>query len=217
MDQPLGNAVGNALEVKEAIETLRGEHSGELLALCLELGACVLTASDMADSHEAAKDMLRATIADGSALKKFAEFVQAQKGDPNVVNDLSMLATAPVQLDVTAEAAGTVAEMDALEIGKISLRLGGGRATKEDDIDHSVGVVLHKKIGDDVQAGQAFATIHAATEAAAEEAAEQLRSCIRMTAEPVAKKPLIYAVIRCCGWTSCCGSGGLRPVRKRRG
>ena len=196
MDQPLGNTVGNALEVKEAIETLRGEHSGELLELCLELGACVLTASGMADSHSAAKELLRGTIADGSALKKFAEFVQAQKGDPHVVNDLSMLAAAPVQLDVAAEADGFVAEMDALEIGKISLRLGGGRATKEDDIDHSVGVVLHKKIGDPVQAGEVFATIHAVAEPAAEEAAKQLRGCIRMTTEPVAKKPLIYAVIR---------------------
>lgn len=196
MDQPLGNTVGNALEVKEAIETLRGEHSGELLELCLELGACVLTASGAAKTHEEAKGMLRGTIADGSALRKFAEFVQAQQGDPNVVNDLSLLPQAPVQLDVRSGTDGYIAEMDALEIGRISLRLGGGRATKEDDIDPSVGVVLHKKIGDRVQAGEVFATIHAATEAAAVLAADQLRACIRMSEVPVGEKPLIYAVIR---------------------
>jgi len=196
MDQPLGNTVGNALEVKEAILTLRGEHSGELLELCLELGACVLTASGMAEDHEAAKDMLRSTIADGSALKKFAEFVQAQQGNPEVVNDLSMLPMAPVQLKVTASEAGYFAEMDALEIGRISLRLGGGRATKEDEINPAVGVVLLKKIGDEVQGGEPFAVIHAANREAAELAAEQLRACIRMTDEDVAEKPLVYAVIR---------------------
>ena len=191
MDQPLGNTVGNALEVKEAIMTLRGEHEGELLELCLELGACVLTASGKAATHEEAKAMLRGTIADGSALKKFAEFVKAQKGDSNVVNDLSLFAEAPVQLEVTAEESGYVAEMDALEIGRISLRMGGGRATKEDDIDPAVGVVLTKKVGDAVQAGEAFAVIHGATEEAATLAAQQLRDCIRMSAEPVATKPLI--------------------------
>ena len=196
MDQPLGNTVGNALEVKEAIMTLRGEHKGELLDLCLELGACVLTASGMAADHDEAKDMLRGTIADGSALKKFAEFVQAQKGDPNVVNDLTLFAEAPIQMEVTAEESGFIAEMDALEIGRISLRMGGGRATKEDDIDPAVGVVLIKKIGDAVQVGEAFAVVHAATKADADTAAKQLRDCIRMDAAPVSKKPLIYAVIR---------------------
>ena len=196
MDQPLGNTVGNALEVKEAIMTLRGEHSGELLELCLELGACVLTASGVAETHEEAKMKLRGTIADGSALQKFAEFVRAQKGDPNVIHDLSLFAEAPVQLEVKAEESGYVAEMDALEIGKISLRMGGGRATKEDDIDPAVGVVLTKKVGAAVQAGEAFAVIHAATEDAAIAAAQQLRDCIRMSAIPVAKKPLVYAVIR---------------------
>lgn len=196
MDQPLGNTVGNALEVKEAIMTLRGEHSGELLELCLELGACVLTASGVAETHEEAKMKLRGTIADGSALQKFAEFVRAQKGDPNVIHDLSLFAEAPVQLEVKAEESGYVAEMDALEIGKISLRMGGGRATKEDDIDPAVGVVLTKKVGAAVQAGEPYAVIHAATEDAAIAAAQQLRDCIRMSAIPVAKKPLVYAVIR---------------------
>lgn len=196
MDQPLGNTVGNALEVKEAIATLRGEHNGELLDLCLELGSCILTASGLAAAEEEAKSKLRSTIADGSALQKFAEFVQAQGGDPRVVQDLTLLPEAPVQLDVLAKEAGYIAEMDALEIGKVSLRLGGGRVTKESGIDPSVGVVLLKKIGDVVGEGEAFATVHAANTADAEAAAAQLRDCIFMSAEPVPAKPLVYGIIR---------------------
>ena len=196
MDQPLGCAVGNALEVKEAIATLRGEFAGDLLELCLTLGGCILTASGMADSDEQAREMLMETIHSGAALKKLAEFVEAQGGDPASVYDPTMLPMAPVQVEVPAEQAGYVSELDALGIGMVSLKLGGGRATKESDVDLSVGVVVHKKVGDPVAAGESLATIHAATEQAAAAAVAGYRECVKVTAQAPAPVRFVKEIVR---------------------
>lgn len=196
MDQPLGNAVGNALEVKEAIATLKGEHGGDLLELCLTLGSCILTASGMMESQEEAREKLLGTIADGSALKKLAEFVEAQGGNPEAVYDTSLLPMAPVQKELLADSDGYVNSLDALGIGMVCLKLGGGRATKESDVDLSVGVVVNKKVGDKVAVGESLATIHAASEEAAAEAAAQLKECFNLAAtEPVQQK-FIREIIR---------------------
>lgn len=189
MNQPLGSAVGNALEVKEAIATLKGEYAGELLELCLTLGSCILTAADMAKTDAEAREMLIGTIQDGSALAKLKEFVAAQGGDPHCVDDVSMLAAAPVQREVPALFDGYVRELDALGIGMVSLRLGGGRATKESKVDLSVGVVIHKKVGDKVAAGESLATIHASDDDHAAAAERELRECFTVSetaCEPVA-------------------------------
>ena len=145
MDEPLGHAVGNALEVKEAIAALRGEYKSELLELCLTLGSCILTQAGMAADDAAARAMLEQTITDGSALKKLAEFVAAQDGDPAAIYDPSRLPMAPVQMEVPSPASGYVRHIAATDVGLVSMRLGGGRATKDSVIDHSVGIVLRKK------------------------------------------------------------------------
>ena len=195
MDQPLGNAIGNALEVKEAIATLKGEYSGDLLELCLVLGSCILTGSGMCETMEEAREKLLGTIADGSALKKLEEFIAAQDGDPNVTNDLSLLAEAPVQRALLAETDGYVGSLDALGIGMVSLKLGGGRATKEDSIDPAVGVVLCKKVGEAVKAGEALAIIHAASVEDADMGEGLLRGCIEISAEAPELLPFVREIV----------------------
>ena len=193
MDAPLGHAVGNALEVREAIAALRGEYGGDLLALCLALGSKILRLGGLAESETAAEAMLRATVADGSALRKFAEFVAAQGGDARVVEAPSLLPTAPVQFALKAEKDGYVKCMNAEAIGMVSLHLGGGRATKESNIDPAVGVVLAKKTGDFAAAGETLAVIHAASEAAAQRAAAELLECYSFSEAPTARSAFIKA------------------------
>ena len=196
MDEPLGCAVGNALEVKEAIRVLRGETKGELLELCLTLGACMLTEAGFAADDAAARRMLQAAIDDGSALLKLREFVEAQYGDPASVDDLSLLPAAPIRLEVPCESAGFVSHIQAEQIGLVSMHLGGGRATKESTIDLGVGVVLHKKVGDRVEKGDSLATIHASDEKKAREAVALLRACYTLSDTPVKKPPFIKAIVR---------------------
>ena len=157
MDEPLGHAVGNALEVKEAIATLRGEHKSELLELCLTLGACILTQAGLAADDAAARAMLEQTITDGSALRKLAEFVAAQDGDPAAIYDPSLLPAAPVQMEVPSPASGYVRHIAATDVGLVSMRLGGGRATKDSTIDYGVGIVLNHFFGVALNAAQAVA------------------------------------------------------------
>ena len=195
MDEPLGHAVGNALEVKEAIAALRGEYKSELLELCLTLGSCILTQAGMAADDAAARAMLEQTITDGSALKKLAEFVAAQDGDPAAIYDSSLLPMAPVQMEVPSPASGYVRHIAATDVGLVSMRLGGGRATKDSVIDHSVGIVLRKKVDEPVTAGESLATIHAADEAAARRAVAELTACYTITPDAPPAEPFIKAII----------------------
>ncbi len=196
MDEPLGCAVGNALEVKEAISVLRGETKGELLELCLTLGACILTEAGLAESEQAAREQLQRSIDDGSALRKLADLVEAQYGDSRAVYDETLLPAAPVTLEALSEEAGYVRRIEAEQVGLVSMHLGGGRVTKESAIDLGVGVVLHKKVGDRVEKGESLGTIHASDEKKAAEAAELLRRCYRFSAEPVEKPAFIKGVVR---------------------
>ena len=196
MDEPLGCAVGNAVEVEEAIALLKGEFGGNLLELCLTLGSCILTGSGAAPDEASARAALEQGIADGSALRKLAEFVTAQGGDAAAVYDTSLLPQAKVLLEVPAPESGYVSHIDAESVGLVSMHLGGGRATKEDVIDLSVGAVLHKKVGDSVKKGESIATIHASDPAKAAEAAEKLLACYTFTDQPVELKPFIKAIIR---------------------
>lgn len=196
MDEPLGNAVGNALEVKEAISVLKGETKGELLELCLTLGACILTEAGFAENDAEAREKLYKGIEDGSALKKLAELVAAQDGNPEAVYDTSLLPEAAFKLEALSTEAGFVKHIEAENIGLVSMHLGGGRVTKESVIDLSVGVMLHKKVGDRVEAGESLATIHASSMEKAEEAADLLRKCYSLVSEPVNKPKFIKGVIR---------------------
>ena len=196
MDQPLGWAVGNALEVKEAISVLKGEKGGDLLELCLTLGSCMLTEAGLAGSIEEARTKLEKTISDGTALEKLSQMVTAQQGDGRDVYDTSRLPLAPVQMEVTALEGGYVRRIEAEQVGLVSMHLGGGRATKDSEIDLSVGLVLHKKVGDSVEAGESLATIHAASPEKAAEAAELLRVCYSFSPDPVQRSPFIKDIIR---------------------
>ena len=196
MDQPLGWAVGNALEVKEAISVLKGEKGGDLLELCLTLGSCMLTEAGLAGSIEEARAKLEKTISDGTALEKLSQMVTAQQGDGRDVYDTSRLPLAPVQLEVTALEGGYVRRIEAEQVGLVSMHLGGGRATKDSEIDLSVGLVLHKKVGDSVEAGESLATIHASSQEKAAEAAELLRACYSLSSDPVQRSPFIKDIIR---------------------
>ena len=196
MDQPLGWAVGNALEVKEAISVLKGEKGGDLLELCLTLGSCMLTEAGLAGSIEEARAKLEKTISDGTALEKLSQMVTAQQGDGRDVYDTSRLPLAPVQLEVPALESGFVSRIEAEQVGLVSMHLGGGRATKDSEIDLSVGLVLHKKVGDSVEAGESLATIHASSQEKAAEAAELLRACYSFSPDPVQRSPFIKDIIR---------------------
>ena len=196
MDEPLGNAVGNALEVREAIEVLRGEKRGEVLELCLTLGACMLTEAGIAENDDAAREMLEKGIEDGSALNKLAQLVEAQGGDSSAVFDTSLLPQAPVQLEAVSESSGYVKHICADHVGLVSMHLGGGRATKESVIDLSVGLVLKKKVGDRVEAGESLATIHAQSLESAQKAAEMLKGCYSLASEPVEKPTFIKGIVR---------------------
>ncbi|MGM9592351.1 MAG: pyrimidine-nucleoside phosphorylase [Oscillospiraceae bacterium] len=196
MDEPLGNAIGNALEVKEAIEVLRGEKKGELLELCLTLGASILTEAGIAENDNEARQMLIRGIEDGSALNKLAQLVEGQGGDKNAVFNTDMLPSAPVRYEAICKETGYVKHISAADVGLVSMHLGGGRVTKESEIDLSVGLILHKKVGDRVEKGESLGTIHAANMEKAEQAAELLRGCYTIVPEPVEKPAFIKGIVR---------------------
>ena len=197
MDEPLGFAVGNALEVREAIDVLAGRTAaGELKSLCLTLGANMLTLSGLAADETEARAKLEATIADGSALRKLAEMVEAQGGDSRAVYDFSLLPDAAFKREVPSQEGGYIAHIEADDVGLVSMHLGGGRVTKESAIDLSVGVVLHKKVGDRVEPGERLATIHASSEEKAARAEELLRACYTLSPYPVEKAPFIKNIVK---------------------
>ncbi len=196
MDEPLGRAVGNALEVAEAVRTLRGEGPDDLMELCCALGGELLSAGGLADSREQAEEMLRKAVSSGRALERFEAFAAAQGGDVEAVRDLSRLPQAPVQLEVPAGQSGYLEHIDALGVGHVCLGLGGGRATKDSAIDLSVGVVLNKKVGDRVEAGESLAVVHAADRAAAQSAAQALCDCCRIGGEKPERLPFIKGVVK---------------------
>lgn len=195
MDQPLGYAIGNALEVKEAIDTLQGRGPKDFVELCLVLGSRMLMAGGKAEQEGEARAMLQKVIADGSALKKLAELVEAQGGDPRAVYDPRQLPQAPIQLPVTADAEGYVHHIDCQEAGVCSLMLGGGRETKNSCIDPAVGLVLHKKAGDSVKAGETLAVIHAAGREQAEAAGEHFRAACHIEKDPPMSRPFIVDIL----------------------
>lgn len=160
MSQPLGFAIGNALEVKEAIETLQGKGPKDLTELVLTLGSQMVILAGKAKTSEEAKEMLLDAIHSGKALAKFKEFLANQGGDASIVDDLTKLPQAKYKIELPAKQSGYISRMVADEIGVASMILGAGRATKEDVIDLAVGLVLHKKVGDKVEEGKSILTIY---------------------------------------------------------
>lgn len=160
MSQPLGRAIGNALELKEAIDTLNGKGPEDLTELVLTLGSQMVVLANRAITLEEARQLLNEAIENGSALEKFKTFLENQGGDASVVDAPELLPTATYQIEYKAQSSGVVSELIANEIGVASMMLGAGRQTKEDEIDLSVGIVLNKKVGDVVKEGESLLTIH---------------------------------------------------------
>jgi len=196
MEEPLGFAVGNALEVEEAIATLSGHGPRDLTELCLTLGAEMLVLAGRAVDEERARAMLTDAIASGTGLAKLRELIAAQGGDPRAVDDPHLLPQAQVRLAVPAAGAGWVQRIDALAVGHAAQLLGAGRAKKGDPIDLSVGIVLHRKVGDSVAAGETLATVHANEWQKAVEARNALQQAIALAPEPVEPLKLVLDVIR---------------------
>ncbi|MGN0166845.1 MAG: pyrimidine-nucleoside phosphorylase [Acetatifactor sp.] len=195
MDQPLGFAVGNALEVREAIDTLNGKGPADFMELCLTLGAQMLIAGGKAKDKEEAEEKLRQVIRDGSALKKLAEFVEAQGGDAGAVYEPERLPAADIQKPVLSPKEGYVSRIECDEVGICSLLLGGGRETKESEIDLSVGLVLQKKVGDYVKAGEPLAILYANNAGRAEEAEKRFLAACTIAEVKPEKTAFIKAII----------------------
>lgn len=195
MDQPLGYAVGNALEVIEAINTLKGEGPEDLTKLVLNLGTyMVLAARDDLDKETVRKELER-VISDGSALDKMAEFVKAQGGDPDAVYNTDKLKISDTITEVCADSDGYIRSIQSELIGKASMILGGGRAAKDDVIDLSVGVVLSKKIGDKVNKGDVIARIYCDNVDKTKEAETMIKDAYTFSQEYVEKNVLIKGIV----------------------
>jgi pyrimidine-nucleoside phosphorylase len=195
MNQPLGYSVGNSLEVKEAIETLKGNGPEDFTLLCKTLGAYMLMAGGKAESFDDASRQIDNAIKSGKALEKLAEFVTAQGGDAEMVYDTNLLPKASIIEEIEAPVSGYVQHIVCDEIGMCSLVLGGGRETKESEIDLSVGLVIHKKVGDKVEKGDSLATIHANSREKLETAKKRFLEAYTFTNTPVDKMPLIKGVV----------------------
>ena len=195
MDQPLGRAVGNSLEVREAIDTLRGEGPADFKEVVFALGSQMLMLAGRAADEKEARALMEGVIEDGSALDKFAQFVRAQGGDAAPVYDTSLLPVAGKTLEVTAKESGYVHRILAEDIGIACMTLGGGRETKESAIDLSVGIILEKKNGNAVSAGEVLATIYGNDDAKMQAAYEKIAHAYEIAKEPAAFVPVVREYI----------------------
>ncbi|MDD3403280.1 MAG: pyrimidine-nucleoside phosphorylase [Hespellia sp.] len=191
MDQPLGYAIGNALEVKEAIRTLQGEGPADLTELVLTLGSYMAVKAKKAESLTDARSRLSDNLHNGRAFEVFRQFITAQGGDVRQADHPELLPSASLTEDVVVSEGGYVQKILTEEVGRISLLLGGGRITKDSPVDLSVGIVLHKKKGDFIKPGEVLATIHANDSGKLALAKEKLLQAYRIVPEPTATEPII--------------------------
>ena len=195
MDQPLGNYIGNALEVEEAIDVLAGRTQGELKDVALTLGAHILRNAGAAPTVGAGIAMLEEKIANGEGLRKLGDMIEAQGGDRRVVEDTALLPKAPVRLDLTAERAGYITRMITSDIGNAAKLLGAGRERKTDELDLSVGIVMRKRLGEQVKRGDVLATLHVGEKSDRIGAFNLLKKSIVIGDAPIKVPPLIQAVV----------------------
>lgn len=196
MDQPLGNMVGNALEVVEVVDVLRGEGPSDLRELCVELAAWMLMLGGAATDLEAAKRKSADFISSGQAFDRFRQMVELQGGDPHVIDDPKRLPQAKRTSQIHSDKSGYLSAIQCEQVGTACVILGGGREKKEDSVDPSVGIVLHKKVGDQVAAGESIATIYYNSETRAQRARQLVEASCRISEEIPAKRPLVHKVIR---------------------
>lgn len=196
MSQPLGQAVGNALEVEEAIQVLKGGGPEDLRQLCLELAGEMIWIGGRAESFQEGKNIARKVLEDGSALEKFREMVRRQGGDDRIIEEPERMGSSLYSRDVFAERDGFIAEMAAQEIGRASQHLGAGRLRKEDEIDFTAGIRMHVRIGNFVKEGDVLATLYGADSRRLEEAETILEAAVRISTEPAEPPKLIKKIIQ---------------------
>lgn len=194
MDVPLGNNIGNSLEVIEAVETLKGNGPSDLTELSLSLASKLLCLAGKGSLSEC-RELAAEKLSDGSALEKLAEMVELQGGDPSYILDPSKFASAPYSKAVTARESGYISHMDTEAVGLACMALGAGRQHKDDIIDPAAGIVLHKKTGDNVEAGETVATLFASDKNLFAEAAEHLRAALNYSAAAPAQKAVVFDTI----------------------
>lgn len=195
MDQPLGWAVGNALEVREAVETLKGRGPQDLLDVVFIIGANLLEMAGRARSIEHGTSMLQEVLDSGAGLATFREFIENQGGDAAFIDDLDLLPQAPVKYEVLARTPGYLAAIDAEIIGKASVEIGAGRKVKGEPIDYSVGFVLHTKLGQGVEKGQSLLTIHASNLESARNIEPTILAAFRIAVEPAKQPQVVIDVV----------------------
>ncbi len=196
MSQPLGRTVGNALEVEEAVQVLKGGGPEDLRQLCLELAGEMIRIGGRTESFEEGKETARQVLSDGRALEKFRQMVRRQGGDDRIVEEPERMGSSRYSRDVLAGRTGFIAETDTREIGRASQHLGAGRLRKEDEIDFTAGIRMYVRIGDSVQEGDVLATLYGADSRRLEEAEIIMEAAIRISAEPATPPKLIRKIIQ---------------------
>jgi pyrimidine-nucleoside phosphorylase len=196
MDEPLGNAVGNALEIKEVIDALHGDGPEDLMEVVYALGTQMLLLAKRAEDEEIARNLITESIQERKALKKFAEFIENQGGNREEILHPDMLPKARYVIPVLAEEEGCIERILAQDIGIACMTLGGGRENKESTIDHSVGIILTKKISDTVKKGETLALIHANSKEKAVLASGLVKNAYQIAKEPAKKAPMVKCIIR---------------------
>lgn len=196
MDEPLGNAVGNALEIKEVIDALHGDGPEDLMKVVYALGTQMLLLAKRAEDEEIARNLITESIQERKALKKFAEFIENQGGNREEILHPDMLPKARYVIPVLAEEEGCIERILAQDIGIACMTLGGGRENKESTIDHGVGIILTKKISDTVKKGETLALIHANSKEKAVLASGLVKNAYQIAKEPAKKAPMVKCIIR---------------------
>ncbi|MDT1956859.1 pyrimidine-nucleoside phosphorylase [Carnobacterium divergens] len=194
MSQPLGLAIGNSLEVKEAIDALKGEGPADLMEMVYVLGSQMVVLAKQADTLEEARELLKEAIQSGAATTKFKDMIRNQGGDDSIVDRPENLPQAEFVIELPAKESGYISEMVADQLGIAAMLLGAGRRTKEDTIDYSVGLMLHKKVGDSVTAGEPLVTVYANSQAV-DDVKAKIYENIFITKEKVAEPTLIHQII----------------------
>lgn len=196
MEQPLGNAIGNILEVKEAVNTLNGKGPQDLVELCMDIGSLMLVQANVCNNEENAKVLLKENLDNGKAFNKLLEFIEAQGGDISYLKDLSKFDVASKVVDIYASQDGYISKMDALTLGNAAMKLGAGREKKEDIIDYTAGIVLACKVGDYVKKGDKLLTIHTnVDDQHLENVKDEILGAIEYSNVHIAKKKLIEEVV----------------------
>ncbi len=194
MDTPLGKNIGNSLEIIEAVETLKGNGPEDLTEICILLAAKLLELADMG-SFDECKKLAKSKIDDGSALNKLCEMVTLQGGDADYIRNTDLFGKAPFSLEIKSNKNGYIYDMNAEGIGLVCVELGAGRKSKEDDIDHSAGIILHKKTGDEVEKGDIIATLLCSDESLLKTASLQFEESVTISADKPRNKPLLYSIV----------------------